>query len=117
MNRFESNKNASPNCDHVKMDRTSADDKLNDNGKELLKLCQSNSLCILNGRIDDIPECRTAQGSSVVDYISASAYLLQFAHNSHINPITPLSDHNSISVNLLVMTSVEIIGKQIKLCV
>ena len=30
-------------CDHVKMDKTSADDEVSDNGQELLKLCQSNS--------------------------------------------------------------------------
>ena len=39
---------------------------------------------------------------------------MQFAHNFHINPITPLSEHNSISVNL--MTSVEIRETNKTLC-
>ncbi len=59
---------------------------------------------ILNGRVGSEPcgqyTCRTARGSSVVDYIIVGADILPYVSNFCVHTITPLSDHNSISVNL-----------------
>ena len=65
---------------NVIKDRISDDVIINDNAKELLQLCRSTNLYILNGRIGPTPEgrctCQTARGQSVVDYIIASVDLL-----------------------------------------
>ena len=83
--------------------RTSEDQVINENGKELLQLCRTNNLYILNGRVGPEVEgsftCHTARGNSVVDYVIAGERLVQFAGSFHINDPSPLSDHNIVSTS------------------
>ena len=83
--------------------RTSEDQVINENGKELLQLCRTNNLYILNGRVRPEVEgsftCHTARGNSVVDYVIAGERLVQFADSFHINDPSPLSDHNIVSAS------------------
>ena len=52
--------------------RRSEDNVVNENGRQLLKICKTVNFFILNGRISNDPECkftcRTSQGQSVVDH-------------------------------------------------
>ena len=89
---------------NVIKDIISDDVIINENGKELLQLCRSTNLYILNGRIGPMPEgrctCQTARGQSVVDYIIASADLLLLTKSFQIGETSPLSDHRCVTATL-----------------
>ena len=78
----------------------SEDKIVNENGKQLLSMCKTDNLFIVNGRIGSDPKCdftcHTARGQSVVDYFIVDGLLLR---NISVF-LTPLSDHCSISINL-----------------
>ena len=56
----------------ITKNRTSEDHVTNENGKELLQLCRTNKLYILNSRVGPEPEgcftCHTARGNSFVEH-------------------------------------------------
>ena len=60
--------------------RISQDKLLNEYGRELLAICKSNNMFIVNGRIGDSPDgnftCHTSNGQSVVDYFIVDSELL-----------------------------------------
>ena len=60
--------------------RISQDKLLNEYGRELLAICESNNMFIVNGRIGDSPDgnftCHTSNGQSVVDYFIVDSELL-----------------------------------------
>ena len=84
-------------------DRITEDKVLNENGRELLKICQSNSLFIVNGRIGPDPDgrytCHPSQGNSVVDYVIVGGDILPYATNFRISEESPISDHCNITVS------------------
>ena len=81
----------------IQKHRLSDDKMLNENGRELLELCKTTNLFIVNGRVGCAPDssftCHTARGQSVVDYIITSADILSNVASFHIDPNNPLSDH------------------------
>ena len=83
--------------------RTSADLVINETGRELLQLCRTNKLYILNGRVGTEPEggftCHTSRGSSVVDYIIVGNTILPFTGTFNIGEPSPLSDHSSVTAS------------------
>ena len=89
-------------------DQITEDKVLNENGRELLKICQSNKLFIVNGRIGPDPDgrytCHTSQGNSVVDYVIVGGDILSYATNFRISEESPISDHCNITVSLQVAT-------------
>ena len=77
--------------------RQSRDTKIDQRGKELLDLCISNQLRILNGRVlGDIfgnYTCHTPNGASVVDYVFVSENILEQILLFHVSSFVPtLSD-------------------------
>lgn len=87
-------------------ERESEDMKVDERGKQLLDLCISARLRILNGRCtgDSYGKftCQKPTGASVVDYAILSEELLQEIIYFHIHPFKPtFSDcHSKISLNL-----------------
>ena len=78
--------------------RFSQDKKCNNYGKELLSICQSARLRMLNGRIGNDHKlgqftCFTSQGSSVVDYTIVSEELLEKIDNFTVGALGSISDH------------------------
>ena len=90
------------NC--VNKHRMSEDKIVNENGKQLLNMCKTDNLFIVNGRIGSDTKCdftcHTARGQSVVDYFIVDGLLLRNISVFSVNKLTPLSDHCSISINL-----------------
>ena len=93
-------------CDKIKNVRSSKDFKVCTRGKELLELCISSRMRILNGRtFGDFSGSFTSfqyNGNSVIDYSMASEEFLQNILYFHVdNPILRLSDHSKISARLI----------------
>ena len=92
------------NC--VNKHRMSEDKIVNENGKQLLNMCKTDNLFIVNGRIGSDPKCdfncHTARGQSVVhvDYFIVDGLLLRNISVFSVNKLTPLSDHCSIIINM-----------------
>lgn len=86
--------NYNPDC---YLSRKSLDGVLNAQGRELLNLCASAQLRLLNGRyVGDTlgyMTCFNSKGSSVVDYAVASASLLPSVKYFTVKNPTFLSDH------------------------
>lgn len=92
--------------DNITMRRTSQDTKLCSRGRELLDLCISSRLRILNGRtFGDLTGKFTSyqyNGSSVIDYCLLSEEKMSNVLFFHVDdPILRLSDHSKISVRLM----------------
>ena len=86
--------------------RISEDKKVNDYGKELIDLCISSRLRILNGRIGMDKEqgtftCVTPRGSSVVDYSVASIDLFKLIADFNVGENSILSDHRPLTTILI----------------
>ena len=88
---------------NIVRNQTFEDQVINENGKELLQLCRTNNLYILNGRVGPEVEgsftCHTARGNCAVDYVFAIQRLVQFADSFLINDPSPLSDQNIVSTS------------------
>ena len=85
--------------------RTSADKELNSKGKELLDLCKTYSLCIINGRKtgDILGNFTSFQpgGNGVVDYAIVSHGLFESILTFHVGGYKPwLSDHCPIHYSI-----------------
>ncbi|MEW8547303.1 MAG: hypothetical protein AB2693_27665, partial [Candidatus Thiodiazotropha sp.] len=86
--------------------RKSEDTKIDERGKQLLDLCISGRLRILNGRStgDSYGKftCQKPTGASVVDYVILSEELIKEIIYFHVHPFKPMfSDcHSKISFNL-----------------
>ena len=92
-------------CDSNLVPRKSQDNILNTRGRQILNLCISASLRILNGRtFGDLfgsYTCFQPLGSSVVDYFIASEEILPYFTYFQVNTFLPdLSDHCQISCML-----------------
>ena len=103
-------------CDHIPLppdyttdscvQRTSQDSHHNAYGYELVDICQSARLRILNSRRGEDQEkglftCMTPRGNSVVDYTIVSENLLKRISNFKIDEISTLSDHCSVSTSIV----------------
>ena len=91
----------------VDIPRTSEDSCINAYGRELLDLCQSARLRIVNGRCGKDSNkgaftCLTPRGSSLVDYTVVSELFLKRIRNFEVNPVSELSDHCSILTTIAV---------------
>ena len=86
------------------MPRKSQDKILNSQGKELLDLCVSAQLRILNGRfIGDLLgniTCLNQRGNSIVDYAVASESLLSSVKYFTVKNPNHFSDHNQLVTHL-----------------
>ena len=84
----------------IRKSRVSQDKVVNEYGRELLTICKSNNMFIVNGRIGDMPDgsytCHTSNGHSVVDYFIVDAELIWNVTEFSVGEDTPLSDHNYI---------------------
>ena len=83
--------------------RNNFDTVMNSNGRELLQLCRSLSLYMVNSRVrgDSLGRftyCSTA-GNSTVDYMITDMDPFSFTAFT-VKPQTPLSDHNQITLFL-----------------
>ena len=91
--------------DNGRIQRVSRDRVSNAFGRDLISLCHSTSLLIMNGRLpgnSDIAftcECNS-KGSSTVDYFVGSASLLPDCVRLKVHPKVPESDHRPISLSL-----------------
>ncbi|CAG2229764.1 unnamed protein product [Mytilus edulis] len=94
-------------CDIGLQKRKSCDDKVNARGKQLLQLCITLKLRILNGRMlgdsNGNFTCFKPNGTSVVDYIIMSEDLIQHTLNCKVSNFIPcFSDcHCKVSCMLL----------------
>jgi hypothetical protein len=78
--------------------RMSQDTTLNSKGKQLLALCVSSALRLLNGDILGTCTCHQPLGSIVVDYIAVSEDLVPLFTYFNVHDFHPdLSDHCQIS--------------------
>jgi hypothetical protein len=78
--------------------RMSQDTTLNSRGKQLLALCVSSALRLLNGDILGTCTCHQPLGSIVVDYIAVSEDLVPLFTYFNVHDFHPdLSDHCQIS--------------------
>ena len=81
--------------------RHNSDPQINKNGRDLLQLCQSLGLYIVNGRFrgDSLgrPTFCSSLGTSTVDYMITDLDQL-FLSSFIVKPLTPLSDHSQITV-------------------
>ena len=86
-------------------ERFSADTVTNANGKELLNLCISCNLYIMNGRLG-LPTnsgnftCITANGQSAVDYLICRDTSLRIMKNMELLQLLPESDHTPLSFQM-----------------
>ncbi|MCU7801461.1 MAG: endonuclease/exonuclease/phosphatase family protein [gamma proteobacterium symbiont of Lucinoma myriamae] len=86
--------------------RKSEDSKIDDRGKQLIDLCISTRMRILNGRCigDSFGKftCQKPKGASMVHYAIVSEELLKNIMYFHVHPFKPLfSDcHSKLSLNL-----------------
>ena len=84
--------------------RISQDKLLNEYGRELLAICKSNNMFIVNGRIGDSPDgnftCHTSNGQSVVDYFIVDSELLSNVTEFSVGQDNPLSDHNYLMTKI-----------------
>ena len=85
--------------------RSSKDGTTDGRGKQLIELCSSNNLRIVNGRmIGDLfgnKTCFQYNGSSLVDYVICSTNLMSKFGFLKINDLLPhISDHCEITFNL-----------------
>ena len=107
---------APDSCDHIPLPpdyivdhcepRSSEDSHHNAYGLELLEICQSARIRILNGRMGDDHgkgqfTCMSPRGQSVVDYTIVSENLLERIHNFKVGEISATSDHCPISTSIL----------------
>ncbi|CAG2229367.1 unnamed protein product [Mytilus edulis] len=101
------------NCDIIQQIRCSNDCKVDSRGKQLLDLCISSKLRIVNGRLwgDSSGKftCIKPTGSSVVDYVVMSEDLLNTTLYFQVSDfISTLSDcHCKLSFGILASYSVE----------
>ena len=87
--------------------RSNLDHFVNHYGKELLNMCISCNLRIVNGRIGKDKNigsftCYTTQGCSVVDYFAVSENLLQFIMGMEVCDLLEHSDHCPIFLNIVI---------------
>ena len=80
----------------------------NHHGIELISMCKSTSMVILNGRMYSDKGIRAytridTTGSSLVDYVLSSSTLLDLIDNFCVKPKFPESDHLPINMVLLSM--------------
>ena len=85
--------------------RVSEDKKVNNYGKELINLCISSRLRIMNGRIgmdkgQGVFTCITPRGSTVVDYSVASIDLFKLIADFNVGEISSLSDHRPLTTKI-----------------
>ena len=77
----------------------------NQYGQDLINLCQTSDLVILNGRIagDSVGEftCHSPNGSSTVDYGIVSYPCFSLVTSLQVKQLTPYSDHCAIVSSLL----------------
>ena len=89
---------------YVNKHRRSEDNVVNEYGGDLLKMCNTDNIFIVNGRIGNDPECKltchTSRGQSVVDYFIVNGTLLKNIKMFAVSELTPLSDHCSVSIQL-----------------
>jgi len=88
--------------------RFSEDSKCNKYGKDLIKLCKSSSLRIMNGffkgnRNTGTFTCYTARGKSQIDYLLCDHTLYQNLVDFNIEPLTTDSDHRSLVFSFYTM--------------
>ena len=92
--------------------RISPDKLLNEYGRELLAICKSNNMFIVNGQIGDSPDgnftCHTSNGQSVVDYFIVDSELLSNVTEFSVGQDNPLSDHNYLMTKIRTVKCVNI---------
>ena len=70
-----------------------SDKVVNEYGKELLTICKSNNMFIVNGRIGDMPDgsytCHASNRHSVVDYFIVDAELILNVTEFSVDEDTP----------------------------
>lgn len=87
--------------------RHSDDVKVNCYGKELLELCKSSDMRIMNGYFDDnsstgIFTCYTPNGKSLVDYLICDSYYFTKLSKFAIDPLNSDSDHRPLIFSLVI---------------
>ena len=85
--------------------RFSQDSSINEYGRELLHICKSTGLSIMNGRIGKIENtgdftCYKEKGASVVDYLMCKPNVMSCIRDFRILPKRVESDHRALSFTL-----------------
>lgn len=89
---------------NLTIQRTSKDSTINNEGNELLELCKSNNLCILNGKRGEDKNIVnfTFRNTSVIDYTITSVEALKFIDNFCISKLDSLyTDGHSLLTTAL----------------
>ena len=81
--------------------RYSEDSKVNRYGKDLIELCKSSDLRIMNGYFNSDNTtgtftCYTANGKSLIDYLICDVYCYHKLSKFEIDPLTSDSDHRPL---------------------
>ena len=79
--------------------RKSEDVKVNKYGRELLDLCKSSNMRIMNGYFNDTTEmytCCMANGRSLIDYLICDTYCYKKLSTFRIDPLSSDSDHRPL---------------------
>ena len=92
--------------------RCNTDRTVNSYGKELLNLCVSSNLRIVNGRIGGDKDlgastCFTPRGSSLVDYFVASIHFFELISDFSIGDLCEHSDHCPIVLDIATRSKVK----------
>ena len=83
----------------------SNDKHVNSNGKDLLNLCKTTNMLIMNGPIEPTANtgyftCYTPNGQSVVDYIICKCSVMPLFQSMQLIDLLPELDHRPISFDL-----------------
>ena len=89
--------------------RHSDDKKSNQYGKELIELCKSSDMRIMNGYFNNDHStgsftCYTANGKSLIDYLICDAYSFTKLETFVIDPLVSESDHRPLTFSFAIPT-------------
>jgi exonuclease III/hypoxanthine phosphoribosyltransferase len=93
-------------------ERQTVDPNINDYGRQLINLCRSLGLCIMNGRIGDVANnkdftCIKTGGASVVDYVICKPDTIPLIEKLTLIQKRPESDHRPVSFSICMPTQVK----------
>ena len=96
-------------------ERLSEDAKMNKYGRELLELCKSSDMRIMNGYFDNTTAtytCYTANGKSLIDYLICDAYCFSKLSTFIIDPLNSDSDHRPLLFSFQLSISSQMVQKR-----
>ena len=93
---------------NIPIQRSNCDRSINNNGRRLIELCKTHSLCIMNGRLGDDRGIGafTCDDASVIDYVIASPELFKNVVDFKIDEFDSLLSDKHSPINFTIMAEV-----------